>query len=205
MKKRGLSVVLALALGATAMTFSAPASATKIQKFTSTISTLNTPVKINVVLNEDMLHRATHISRNMRDRATGIHSLHNGWTGQGEYGQRDLDRLMERLKRRMEAQLTKNGVSVDDESANVLNIVITDARPSRPTFTQLSHSSLSYSSFGLGGASFEGTLVQNGQEQGIVSYGWYENDITDARYGATWSDANRAIDRFARKTAKALK
>lgn len=205
MNKLGITTAIALTLGTTALTFSATAYAAGSQKFTSTISTLTTPVKVNVILSEDMIYRADHISKNPRDRASGIRSLHNGWTGQGEYGQRDLDRLTERLKRKMEEQLAKSGVNVSDTATDALNIVITDARPSRPTFNQMSHSGLSYKSYGVGGAKFEGTLVQNGQEQGLVSYGWYETDIRDAQYSSTWSDAHRAMERFARKTAKSLK
>lgn len=205
MKKLVITTALAFTIGTTALGFATSATAASSQKFTSTMHTLTTPVKINVILSEDMIYRADHVSKNIRDRSSGIRSLHNGWTGQGKYGQRDLDRLTERLKRKMEAQLNKNGVNVTDTATNVLNITITDARPSRPTFKQLGHSGLSYKSFGVGGAKFEGTLVHNGQEQGLVSYGWYETDIRDAQYGSTWSDAHRAMDRFARKTAKALK
>ena len=59
--------------------------------------------------------------------------------------------------------------------------------------------------FGNGGAAIEGQLIAAGGEQvGKMSYAWYENDIEWAATGGTWSDANRALDRFASKTAKTL-
>ena len=117
-----------------------------------------------------------------------------------------MDKLASRLKRRMVAQLEKNGVTVSDDAGTVLNLVITNAEPNRPTFKQLSNSvSLSSRSFGIGGAAFEGTLVSAGQAQGEVSYAWFESNIRDASYGGIWTDANRAIDRFASKTAKSLR
>ncbi|PHR94125.1 MAG: hypothetical protein COA69_00580 [Robiginitomaculum sp.] len=205
MKKLGISTLLALTLSATALTFSTTAGAVSSNKFTSTFTTISAPIKVNVTLSEDMVYRADHLSKNLRDRSSGLHSANDGWTGAGNYGQKDLDRLTERLKRRMEIQLTKQGFTVSEEATNTLSLVLVDARPNRPTFKQMSQANLSMRSFAIGGAKFEGTLTQDGQDQGMVSYGWYETDITDAQYGSTWSDANRAIDRFARKVAKSVK
>lgn len=204
MKKFVASLPLSIALGISAMAISHTASAASSHKFASTISVQSAPIKVNVILGEDLAYRADHVSKNIRDRS-GPGSAFNGWSGQGKYGQKDLDKLTMRLKKKMEAQLSKNGVTVSDDAANVLNIVITDARPNRPTFEQLSQPGLSMRSYGIGGAKFEGSLVSSGQESGTISYAWYENDIRDAQYGSTWSDANRAIDRFARKTAKSIK
>ncbi len=206
MKKSTIGIALALALSSSALAVSTTAYAKAGNyKFTSTISAQSAPVRVNVVLGEDLAYRANHVSKKLSDRS-GSRSLHNGWSGKGEYGQRDLDKLTTRLKRKMEAQLTKNGVQVSDTAANVLNIMITDAAPNRPTFKQLSgQSSLSMRSFGVGGARFEGSFVANGQDAGKVSYSWFESDIKYAQYGSIWRDANYAIDRFARKTAKSMK
>ncbi len=206
MKKSTIGIALAFALSSSALAISTTAYAKAGNyKFTSTISAQTAPVRVNVVLGEDLAYRADHVSKKLSDRS-GSRSLHDGWSGKGEYGQRDLDNLTKRLKRKMEAQLTKNGVHVSDTAANVLNIMITDAQPNRPTFKQLSgQPSLSMSSFGVGGARFEGNFVANGQDAGKVSYAWFESDIRYAQYGSTWRDANYAIDKFARKTAKSIK
>lgn len=162
------------------------------------------PVSIVVRLSDDMVYRADHVSKDMRHRSASS-SLNDGWTGHGRYGHKDLDRLQSRLKAKFEDRLVKQGFTIDDMATNKISLVIVDAHPNRPTFKQMSRSSLSHKSFGLGGASFEGTIISDGENIGDLSYAWYENDIREAQYSATWSDANRAIDRFARKTAKALK
>lgn len=204
MKKFAISALIALTVGASTLAITSPAMAGS-RHFTSTMQAQSTPVRINVTLGEDLAFRADNLSTNIRDRFNS-RSINNGFANNGFFGQRDLDRLTERLKTRMETRLEKNGITVSDDATTVLNLVITDARPNRPTFKQMSKStSLSMRSFGVGGAKFEGTLTNAAGAQGEVSYRWFETDIRDAQFGGTWTDANRAIDRFARKTAKALK
>ena len=204
MKKFNTSLILAAALSAATLSLTSPAHATSSQRFESTLTAPSTAVSVKVSIGEDLAYRANHLSKKLRDRTRG-RSFNDGFSGRGFYGEKDLARLQDRLERKMIEQLTKNGIEVSDNASTVLNLVITDADPNRPTFKQLSKSpSQSYKSFGLGGAEFTGTMTSGDQEVGTVSYGWFESDIRDAAYGGTWSDANRAIDRFARKTAKAI-
>jgi hypothetical protein len=204
MKKFNTSLILAMALSAATLSLTAPANATSSQRFESTLSAPSTTVSVNISISEDLAYRADHMSKKLHDRSKA-RNLNNGFAGRGFYGEKDLNRLEERLERKITEQLAKNGIEVSDNAPTVLNLVITDADPNRPTFKQLSKNpSQSYRSFGLGGAEFAGTMTSAGQEVGTVSYAWYESDIRDASYGSTWSDANRAIDRFAKKTAKAL-
>lgn len=207
MKKFAISALIALSVSAGALAITSPAMARSSKHFTSTMQMPSTPasVRVNVTLGEDLAFRADNLSTHIRDRHNS-RSINNGFANNGYFGQRDLDKLAVRLKTRMEARLEKSGFTVSDDATTVLNLVITDARPNRPTFKQLSKSvSLSMRSFGIGGAKFEGTLANASGEQGSVSYGWYETDIRDAQFGGTWSDAHRAIDSFARKTAKSLR
>jgi len=205
MRKFATSTLIALAVSLGTITIASTATAGNSQHFTSTLQAPSTPVRINVTLGEDLAYRADNLSTNIRDKFNS-RSLNNGFANNGYFGQKDLNRLTERLKTKMEARLEKNGITISDNATTILNLVITDARPNRPTFKQMSKSaSLSTHSFGVGGAKFEGTLVNTSGEQGSVSYGWFETDIRDAQYGGIWSDAHRAIDMFARKTAKSLK
>jgi len=205
MKKIVQSTIIALAVSLGTLAVTSPAMAGSNRHFTSTLQTPSVPVRINVTLGEDLAYRADHLSTNIRDKFNS-RSLNNGFANNGYFGQRDLDKLTKRLKTKMEARLEKHGITVSDDATTVLNLIITDARPNRPTFRQMSKSvSLSTHSFGVGGAKFEGTLVNASGEQGNVSYSWFETDIRDAQYDGTWSDAYRAIDKFARKTAKSLK
>jgi hypothetical protein len=205
MKKISTTILLAAAVSMGSLAIGSAAFANSTQSFESTITAPITSVKLNVSIGEDLAYRADHVSKKLRDRSRS-NGINDGFGGRGHYGQRDLDRLVERLERKMTEQFEKNGIEVNDEATTVLNLVITDSDPNRPTFEQMSKSvSLSSQSFGLGGAEFEGSLVSGDAELGTLAYAWYESDIRDARYGGTWSDANRAIDRFARKTAKSLK
>ena len=205
MKKIQTSSLIALAVSAGTLTITSTAMASNSRHFSSTLQTPTTPVRINVTLGEDLAFRADNLSTKLQDKHNS-RSLNNGFAGNGYFGQKDLDHLTERLQKRMVARLEKDGIVVSDNATTVLNLVITDAKPNRPTFKQLSKdASLSSRSFGVGGAKFEGTLISPSGEQGEVSYSWYENDIYDAQYGGIWTDANRAIDRFARKTAKSLR
>lgn len=163
------------------------------------------PVKISVSLSEDMAHRANALPKAFHDRGSARGSR-DGFNGNGFYGQKDLDRLKETVAKDLVKALSKNGVSVSDSSAYTLNVVITDARPSRPTFTQMKQQvNLSMNSIALGGAQLDGELVNSaGQSVGTVSYGWYENDLRHSYALRSWSDAERAISRFASKTAESI-
>lgn len=189
-----------------ALTAAAPALAKSSQKFETSLSTpISTAVHIEVVIGENLSHRANNMPKKSDD-AYSIGRRNAAFAGNGHYGEKELNRLAERLGTRMEKQLAKRGVSVDGEADTVLRLVITDARPNRPTFSQMSKdTNLSFRSFGNGGAAIEGQLIAAGGEQvGEMSYAWYENDIEWAATSATWTDANRALDRFASKTAKTL-
>ena len=50
---------------------------------------------------------------------------------------------------------------------------------------------------GTGGAAIEGQAISVDGHVTPVRYRWYESDIRQAKLTTTWSDAGRAIDRFA--------
>jgi len=205
MKKFATTTLLALAVSTGGMTVASTAIAGSSKSFASTMQVPSTPVKINVTLGESLAYRADNLSTDIRDRFRS-RSINNGFANNGYLGQRDLDRLAERLKTKMQYRLEKRGFTVSDTAPTVLNLVITDAQPNRPTFKQMSKSSsLSMRSFGIGGAKFEGSLTGTNGEQGDVSYGWYETNIRWAQSAGTWSDADRAIDKFSRKVAKSFR
>lgn len=202
-----MKYIFAAATLSLSLAFAAPAMAKSSQKFESSLtSTASTPVNIEVVIGDDLAYRANNLPKNIRDRGYGVRGARAGFSGNGYYGERDLTRLAQRLEKKVAQRLSKQGVAIDENAGTTLRLVITDARPNRPTFEQLSHQpSLSYRSFSNGGAAFEGQLIsRSGEPLGDVSYAWYERNIESAAYSSTWTDANRAIDRFARKTAKTI-
>ena len=114
------------------------------------------------------------------------------------YGQREADYLVEALTR----DLTRAF-----EGASVARIAATieDARPNRPTFKDLGDEpGLSLQSIAIGGADLSGEIyAADGALVAEVAYDWYESDIQNAIGTATWTDAKRAMARFAKTMKKA--
>ena len=189
---------------ATSLAIAAPAIAGGYHKFDSTLAQpISTPVKVEVVIGDDLAYRADNMSKDISDRRGG--RLNAAFANKSYYGERDVQRLATRLEEKTLMRLAKYGVAVDPNASTTLRLVITDAQPNRPTFNQLGKDpGLSFQSVAIGGADFEGQILSGDEVLGELRYGWYENDIRDAQFGGTWSDADRAIDRFAKKTAKHL-
>ncbi len=198
------SAIIALAVAAMPLANSTSAYAQSSQRYESTMQGLVQTVRVEAKIGEDLAYRADHLSPKASDRLHS-RSLQDGFGGAGYYGEKDLEALRERLVDKTETQLAKYGITIDENASTVLTVTLTDARPNRPTFKQMSKNpSLSMSSFGLGGATMESSLSRGGEDLGHASYGWYESDIRDAYASATWSDAKRAIGRFSRHIAKDL-
>ncbi len=179
----------------------------KSRGFDTTISSpLTTAVKIEIALSEDMAHRANNLPEKLSDRGHRSHISNNGFSGNGYYGEPDLERLQENLLADMEKRFAKKGIAIDESAGTILRVTIEDARPNRPTFKQLSQSpSLSYRSVSLGGAELEAELISpDGSSLGAMSYRYFETDLSDSSFGGTWHDANRAFERFASRAAKTL-
>lgn len=174
-------------------------------EFESTLKQpINVAVALDVELGEDLAYRADHLPRKMKDRSNGRQNA--AFANNGFYGEKELDKLEDKLESKLEKAFEKNGLTVADDAALVLKVVIVDAKPNRPTFAQMSkESGLSHQSFALGGAAIEGELQDaDGNIVATMAYKFYENDIEQAQYGGTWSDANKAFARFAKKAANKL-
>ena len=115
------------------------------------------------------------------------------------YGVRETARLAEDLRQDVERALARSGVHQDAR----VELVITDAKPNRPTFKQLGDTpGLSMESFGVGGASIEGRIIAADGSVTPVSYRWYESDIRQAYGDWVWSDAQVTFNRFASRLAR---
>ncbi|MEW5684222.1 MAG: hypothetical protein AB1942_04820 [Pseudomonadota bacterium] len=115
------------------------------------------------------------------------------------YGVRESAQLTTDLRESVERSLAK---STAYEGARI-ELVLTDAKPNRPTFKQLSDTpGLSMESFGVGGASVEGRIIAADGAVTPVAYKWYETDLRQAYGNWVWSDATWTFDRFARKLAR---
>ncbi|WP_019961180.1 DUF3313 family protein [Woodsholea maritima] len=122
-----------------------------------------------------------------------------------DYGQREIDRLVSEVEDDLTQHLSHANL-FDAQSGWVLNVVLEDATPNRPTMEQLSATpGLSAQSFSLGGAELRAELIDpEGQVVAQYRYSWQSRDITDAQTATTWSDARRTISRFADQVAESL-
>ncbi|WP_397420863.1 hypothetical protein [Phenylobacterium sp.] len=115
------------------------------------------------------------------------------------YGVREAERLTADLQSSVEKTLARSGAH---DGARI-ELVLTDVKPNRPTFKQLSDTpGLSMQSFGIGGAAIKGRIVAADGSEKPLSYRWYESDIRQASYNWIWSDAEWTFDRFARKLVR---
>jgi len=172
-------------------------------------STLTAPItsdiKIEVRLSEDLAARANDLPEKLSDRGSGS-GIRSAFSQNGYYGDKDLAQLQKRMEKRLTQQFEKRGVNVSSAAPVVIRVTLTDVKNNRPTFRQMSKSTgLSFQSFGTGGAEFEAEVISaGGKPLGMMSYDWYEYDVRDAQFRGTWTDAHRAMDRFAKHAAKNL-
>jgi hypothetical protein len=113
------------------------------------------------------------------------------------YGEREFGYLARDLRRSVEASLGRAG-ALAETGGGRLELTIVGAIPNRPTLEQLSDKpGLSMLSYGVGGAEVEGAYIAPDGTSTPLHYRWYDNDIRWAWSSSTWSDAERAFDRFA--------
>ncbi len=112
-----------------------------------------------------------------------------------ELGAREVQEQADRLAELVGRAVAREG---DLDGARI-ELVLTDLRPNRPTFQQLSdrpgldgHRSLS-----IGGATIEGQITTADGRTLPVRYDWYSSNLADVRGLHTWSDADRAYRRLA--------
>ncbi len=109
---------------------------------------------------------------------------------------RDIDELTKSLRASVQHSLTKANALSD--RGGVLDIQLVKAKPTRPTFTQLSaNTGLSMRSAYIGGMEVAGTYTAPDGTVTPVKYHWEPIDISEARFGTTWTDAERGFDYFA--------
>jgi hypothetical protein len=199
----------ALILASTALILAPMSAEAKSRGFDSTVSApVQAPVKIEVVLSDDLAYRANNLPKKMRDRG-GAGLNRSGFAGNGFYGDRALNSLIEEVYEELNEDFAKKGILVSDDADIVLRVTLEDVKNNRPTFEQLSRQpSLSFESFGIGGAEMSAELVNgSGDQLGTMSYRWFDSGFDRFDFqkaNGVWSDARRAISRFSNNTAKTL-
>ena len=104
------------------------------------------------------------------------------------YGRREVGELAEELQGKVALAAGKGGFTRAD-------LVLEDARPSRPTFEQQNRLiGLSMSSRALGGAVITGVLYRADGSSAPLTFSWFEQDLQLQLAPTTFSDAERAFD-----------
>lgn len=170
---------------------------------------LSSSVKIEVVLSEDMRHRANNLPKKLSDRnSVASRGLRAGFSNNGYYGDKSLEQLVVSLEKKMTKRFTKKGIEISDDAPVIMRVTIEDAKNNRPTFEQLGvQPNLSFRSFSLGGAKLSANLIgADGASLGTMAYKYYESDLQfNQQFSGIWHDANRSFSLFANHAAKHLK
>lgn len=165
------------------------------------------PIKLEIVVSEDLAHRANNLPEKLSDRGSG-NRLNSGFSNNGKYGDRAIERLLEEMNDELVADFAKRGLTLSDTAPTLLRVTIDRVKPNRPTFNQLSDDpSLSYESFSIGGADITAEFIQaGGQVIGTAEYDYYSSfqDGDFIQFAGTWTDADRAISRFSERLTKKL-
>lgn len=115
------------------------------------------------------------------------------------YGARDIDLVRKWLSESATKTFSKPGAAQIVRA----DLVLENAVPNRPTFSQMSrYPQLSMWSVGLGGATIGGTVTTTDGQVHPIKYGFYESNFWNLGAASTWRDAERAFDNAARRIAK---
>jgi hypothetical protein len=114
-------------------------------------------------------------------------------------GERDVQRQADRLAELVSRALSSNGAL---DGARV-HLVLTDLKPNRPTFQQVSdRPGLSaLESISIGGATIEGEVITADGRRLPVRLARYSHSLQDVQGYGTWQDADRAFSRLAANLA----
>lgn len=195
-----LTFISAMALVAT------PALA-QARGFDTTLSQAVTgPLKLEVIVSEDLAHRANNLPKKLSDRGS-TRRLNSAFANNGKYGDREIVRLLEDMQDELTEDFEKRGLILSESAPMILRVTINEVKPNRPTFNQLSKdASLSFQSYGIGGADISAEFISaDGSVIGTAEYNYFSNfNDRPFRSAGTWSDAELAFSRFSKKLSKKL-
>jgi len=149
------------------------------------------PIKLEVIVSEDLAHRANNLPKKRSDRGSRSH-LNAAFSNNGYYGDKEIVYLLEDMQKELRQDFAKRGIALSDTAPTILRVTIEKVRPNRPTFKQLSvDSSLSFRSISTGGAHAE--------------YEYYSSFNDRAtQFARVWGDTSHAFSNFSRKLSKKL-
>ena len=115
------------------------------------------------------------------------------------YGARDIDIVRGWLSETANKAFSRPGAAQIVRA----DLVLENAVPNRPTFSQMSrYPQLSMESIGLGGATIGGTVTTADGQVHRIKYAFYESNFWNLGPATTWRDAERAFNNAARRIAR---
>ena len=164
------------------------------------------PFKLEIIVSEDLAHRANNLPKKMSDRGSSSR-LNSSFSNNGRYGDKEIEYLLTKIEDEVREDFAHRGIALSDTAPTLLRITIEEVKPNRPTFNQLKRDvSLSYESFGIGGAEISADLIAAGGDVlGQAEYDYFSS-LNDHpfRSQSTWTDTRRAFSRFSKKLTKKL-
>jgi len=167
---------------------------------------VNGPFKLEVVVSEDLAHRANNLPKKLSDRSSRTR-LNSGFANNGKYGEREIEYLLETMQERITKDFAKRDIQLSDSASTLIRVTINEVKPNRPTFNQLSvEPSLSFKSIGIGGADVSAEIITaGGGVIGTADYDYFSSFNDRPLQGsAIWTDTHRAFARFSKQLSKKL-
>ena len=164
------------------------------------------PIKLEIVVSEDLAHRANNLPKKISDRRSGSR-IGASFSSNGHYGDRAIEFLLEDLEEELVRDFSKRDITLSETAPTVLKVTIEKVKNNRPTFNQLSRdSNLSFQSFGIGGANVSALLTSlNGEVLGEAKYDYYSDFRDFGLQGrSVWTDTSVAFSKFSRQFSKKL-
>jgi len=169
--------------------------------------TITGPIKLEVIVSEDLAHRANNLPKNRSFRSSGSRINGSAFANNGKYGDKEIVFLLNDLTEELERDFAKRDIVISDTAPTILKVTIERVKPNRPTINQLSQdSTLSFNSFGIGGAEVTAEISSaNGESLGRAEFDYFSSFLDGPITGrSSWFDTSRAFSRFSKRLSKKL-
>ena len=196
--------ILSLLTAAALVTFPATAMAQGLKS--KLPKTLTGPIKLEIVVSEDLAHRANNLPKRVSQRGSQTR-LNGSFTSNGKYGDSSITYLLNDLKEELVDDFAKRNIVLSDTAPTILKVTIEKVKPNRPTFNQLKEdSNLSVRSYSIGGAEVSvDVATTTGESLGHAYYDYYTSlDERRFRSRNSWYDASEAFHSFSKQLSKKL-
>lgn len=164
------------------------------------------PIKLEIVVSDDLAHRANNKSNNRADRRSRLR-LKEAFSNNSYYGDKEIVYLLKEMREELEYDFAKRGITLSDTAPTILRVTIENVKNNRPTIKQLSiDNNLSFRSVSTGGAEITANITSaSGETLGQAEYEYYStfND-SQTQFQSIWGDTNQAFSRFSRHLSKKL-